>query len=194
MLRGGLNSEDSDSIVRAIGGGQSSGSGTSTSLEQANIIRIPIKAEEGQFPQLSEADITLEDGDIVYIKGREQDVFYTGGLLDGGRFPLPRDYQIDVLEAIALAGGSASATAGASGGALSRVGSLLPATQVTVLRKCGCEQVAIDVDLRYTLAEPSERVIIQPGDLIVLEFRKNELAVNAFASIFQIGGIFNLFR
>ena len=194
VLRGGLNSEDSDSIVRAIGGGQSSGSGTSTSLEQANIIRIPIKAEEGQFPQLSEADITLEDGDIVYIKGREQDVFYTGGLLDGGRFPLPRDYQIDVLEAIALAGGSASATAGASGGALSRVGSLLPATQVTVLRKCGCEQVAIDVDLRYTLAEPSERVIIQPGDLIVLEFRKNELAVNAFASIFQIGGIFNLFR
>jgi len=156
------------------------------SFDQANIVRIPIKAERGAFPQLSEADITLEDGDVVYIKGRERDVFFTGGLLEGGRFPLPRDYQIDVLEAIALAGGASAATAGASGGALSRLGSVKPATQVTVLRRCGCEQVAIDVDLRFTLSEPSERVIIQPGDLIILEYRKNELFINSFASIFRI--------
>ena len=108
-------------------------------------------------------------------------------MLDGGRFPLPRDYNIDVLEAISLAGGSSVTTAGG-------IGEVLPATQVTVLRKCGCEQIAIDVDLRYALADPSERVIIQPGDLVVLEFRKNERAVNAVASVFQIGGIFNIFR
>jgi len=76
---------------------------------------------------------------------------------------------------------------------LSRLGSVKPATQVTVLRRCGCEQVAIDVDLRFTLSQPSERVIIQPGDMIILEYRKNEL-FNSFASIFQIGGIFNVLR
>ena len=108
---------------------------------------------------------------------------------------MPRDYDIDVLEAMAMAGGSVSASAGSGGnGSFSGIGNILPATQVTVLRKCGCEQVAIDVDLRYALAEPCERVIVQPGDLIILEYRKNELFTNSFVSIFQFGGIFNLFR
>lgn len=192
VLRGGMNAANSNSIVQAIG--QSQNYGMSSTMNQANIVRIPIKSAPGTFPQLTESDITLEDGDVVFIKGRDQDVFYTGGLLEGGRFPLPRDYRIDVLEAMSMAGGSATATAGSSGGGVSRIGNVMPATQVTILRKCGCEQVAIDVDLRYTMANPSERVIIQPGDMIILEYRKNELFVNSFASIFQIGGIFNLFR
>ena len=158
---------------------------------QADIVRIPIEAEPGQFPNLSEDDVTLFDGDVVYIKGREEEVFYTGGLLAGGRFPLPRDYKIDVLEAIAIAGGSGSGAAGSSG--IGRNSGILPATQVTILRKCGCEQTAIDVDLRYALADPSERVILQPGDLIVLEYRKHELFGNAVHSLFSFGGL-ALFR
>ena len=193
ILRGAMNDPNSGAIIQAVGSGY--GSSESKTLEGANIVRIPIRGEIGAFPDLSETDVTLEDGDVVYIEGRQQDVFYTGGLLEGGRFPLPRDYDIDVLEAMAMAGGSVSATAGASGNSgFSGIGSILPATQVTVLRKCGCEQVAIDVDLRYALAEPCERVIVQPGDLIILEFRKNELVTNSIASIFQFGGIFNLFR
>jgi len=192
ILRGAMNSgQNAGAIVRAIG----QGGNNSKTLEGANVVRIPIRGEVGSFPDLSESDITLEDGDVVFIEGRPRDVFYTGGLLEGGRFPLPRDYDVDVLEAMAMAGGSASATAGSGGSSsFSGIGSILPATQVTILRKCGCEQVAIDVDLRYALAEPCERVIIQPGDLVILEFRKNELIANSIASIFQFGGIFNLFR
>ena len=192
ILRGGMNNPNSGAIIQAVG---AMGSDESPTLEGANVVRIPIRGEAGSFPNLSEADVTLEDGDVVFIKGRRQDVFYTGGLLEGGRFPLPRDYDIDVLEAIAMTGGSVSSSAGSgNGGAFSGLGSILPATQITVLRKCGCEQVAIDVDLRYALAEPCERVIIQPGDLIILEYRKNELVTNTVVSIFQFGGIFNLFR
>ena len=192
ILRGGMNNENAGAIIQAVGAQNANESPT---LEGANLVRIPIRGDVQAFPNLSEADITLEDGDVVYIKGRRQDVFYTGGLLEGGRFPLPRDYDIDVLEAIAMTGGSVSSSAGSgNGGAFSGLGSILPATQVTVLRKCGCEQVAIDVDLRYALAQPCERVIIQPGDLIILEYRKNELATNTIVSIFQFGGIFNLFR
>ncbi len=193
VLRGAMNDgQNPNAIVQAIG---QSGSKQSQTLEGANVVRIPIRGDIGSFPQLSEADITLEDGDVVFIKGRQRDVFYTGGLLDGGRFPLPRDYDIDVLEAMAMAGGSVSASAGSGGsGSFSGLGNIMPATQVTVLRKCGCEQVAIDVDLRYALAEPCERVIVQPGDLIILEYRKNELFTNSLVSIFQFGGIFNLFR
>jgi len=193
VLRGGMNRmrQDTNAIVQAIGG---LGNPEAQTLDQANVVRIPIKGEPGSFPQLTEADITLEDGDVVYIEGREREVFYTGGLLEGGRFPLPRDYDIDVLEAMAMAGGSVSAAAGSSGNGIGGGGGIMPATQVTILRKCGCEQVAIDVDLRYALANPSERVIIQPGDLIVLEYRKNELITNSLASILRFGGIFQLFR
>ena len=194
ILRGAMNgSQNPGAIVQAIGA--SHGNRESRTLEGANVVRIPIRGDIGSFPKLSEADITLEDGDVVFIEGRPRDVFYTGGLLEGGRFPLPRDYDIDVLEAMAMTGGSVSASAGSGGnGSFTGIGNILPATQVTILRKCGCEQVAIDVDLRYALAEPCERVIVQPGDLIILEYRKNELFTNSFVSIFQFGGIFNLFR
>ncbi len=189
VLRGGMNQNDGG-IVQSAGGLQNA-----VTMEGANVVKIPVKGEIGSFPQLSESDITLNDGDVVFIKGREREVFYTGGLLEGGRFPLPRDYDIDVLEAMSMAGGSVSAAAGSGGGgAFSGLGNIMPATQVTVLRKCGCEQVAIDVDLRFALADPRERVIVQPGDLIVLEYRKNELFTNSVLSLFQFGGIFNLFR
>ena len=191
VLRGGQNTNANGSVIQAVGAPNFGG--TAATIDGANAIRIPIKAEAGQFPNISEQDITLNDGDIVYIKGRERDVFYTGGLLEGGRFPLPRDYDIDVLEAIAIAGGSGTGSAGSAGGSI-RLGQVKPATQITVLRKCGCEQVAIDVDLRYALADPTERVIIQPGDLIVLEYRKNELFINTVAQVFTFGGIFNVFR
>jgi len=188
IFRGGQRN-DVDSLVQEVNAPNTQ---PRTGLDEANMIRIPIEAERGQFPNLSEDDITLFDGDVVYIQGREEDVFYTGGLLEGGRFPLPRDYRLDVLEAIAIAGGSGSGSAGSNG--IGRASSILPATQVTILRKCGCEQTAIDVDLRYALADPSERVIIQPGDLIILEFRKKELITNTIAQVFTFGGIFNLFR
>ena len=192
VLRGARNSlADFNSIIREV---NVSGGESGTTINDANKIRIPIEAERGQFPRISEKDVILEDGDIVYIKGRERDVFYTGGLLEGGRFPLPRDYEIDVLEAMSLAGSGTGTAGGGSNNGFRGLGSLLPATQVTILRKCGCKQIAIDVDLRYALSDPRERVIIQPGDLIVLEYRKPELFANSALSILQFGGFFQLFR
>jgi len=184
IFRGGQQAEDVDSLVQEVNAPDAPEQGPGG--RGANIIRIPIEAERGNFPNFSEEDITLYDGDVVYIEGRDQDVFYTGGLLPGGRFPLPRDYQIDVLEAIAIAGASGTGAASAVNRGTTGV---VPATQVT-----GCEQTAIDVDLRYALADPSERVIIQPGDLIVLEFRNRELVANSLFGILQFGGIFNIFR
>ncbi len=185
ILRGGNQHADHNSLVHAV---DEFGSPIEPHVEGegGTVIRIPVRGEPGTFPNLTDADITLETGDVVYIEGRDRDIFYTGGLLDGGRFPIPRDYDIDVMEAISLSGGVSSATGGG------RSAALLPPTQVTVLRKCGCEQVAIDVDLRYVYANPAERVIIQPGDLIVLEYRNRERLLNSVISLFQYGGITNL--
>ena len=185
ILRGGMDQAMEDgSIIQAIGNEEMG----AISI-QPNIVKIPIKGMPSDFPRLTDDDITLNDGDVVYIKGRERDVFYTGGLLDGGRFPLPRDYEIDVLEAIALAGGS-----GTDAGYGTRNLTVAPATQVTILRKCNNQQVAIDVDLRYVMTNPQERVIIQPGDMIILEYRKRERFMNTVVSLFQFGGLLNLLR
>ena len=187
VLRGGMNSNPG-SIVQSV----DQFNQEPQTLDEANSIRIPIKGDPQTFPTLSQADITLQDGDVLYIKGRQRDVFYTGGLLDGGRFPIPRDYKIDVLEAIALAGGSSFDTAGGGSGQARGIGNVLPATQLTVIRRCGCEQVAIDVDLRYAQTDPRERVIVQPGDLLVLEYRRREITINSIVSALQFGGIFRL--
>ena len=193
VLRGAMNNQsfNTGGIIEAIGAPEA-GSNENPFLKGANVIRIPIEARPGEMPMLSEADITLEDGDVVFIEGRTRDVFYTGGLLDGGRFPLPRDYEIDVMEAISLAGGTVSTSAGSSGQGL-RGGGIFPATRLTVLRKSGCNQCAIEVDLRYAFSDPSERVIVQPGDMLMLEYRPGELMANTVTSIFQYGGIFRLF-
>ena len=68
------------------------------------------------MPKITRDDILLDNGDIMYIESREQEVFYTGGLLRGGQFPVPRDYDVDVLGAVAMAGGSIAAVAGGYGG------------------------------------------------------------------------------
>ena len=194
VIRGAMNDPqfDSGGIVQAIGAPFNDG-GESQFLSGANVVRIPIESAPGQIPRLTEDQITLEDGDVVYIEGRTRDVFYTGGLLEGGRYPLPRDYEIDVIEAMSLAGGNVATTAGSTGQGI-RGGGILPATKLTVYRKSGCDQCAIEVDLRCAFSNPSERVIVQPGDMLVLEYRRKELIVNQVSQIFAFGGIFNVFR
>ena len=43
----------------------------------------------------------LQSGDILKIESRETELYYTGGLLPVGEFVLPRDYDLDVIEAVA---------------------------------------------------------------------------------------------
>ncbi len=160
----------------------------STTLSAANVTRIPIEGKEGPLPQLTEAEITLNDGDVIFIEGRKREVFYTGGLLEGGRFPLPRDYEIDVLEAIAIAGGANRSQRTAGG----RGSGIVPPTQVLILREHECEFCTIEVDLRCIKSDPSQRVIIQPGDIIQLEYRPREAILNTVVSVFQFGSIFRL--
>ena len=66
-----------------------------------NTVRIPLRLRPGEVPHFRPEDIILRDGDIVYVDSRETEVYYTGGLLGGGEFPLPRDYDLDVLTAVA---------------------------------------------------------------------------------------------
>ncbi|MEM7785657.1 MAG: polysaccharide biosynthesis/export family protein, partial [Planctomycetota bacterium] len=78
--------------------------------DESNSLRIPLRLRPGQIPNFQEQDVILRDGDVVYVDTRETDVYYTGGLLQGGEFPIPRDYDLDVLAAISLAGNGIATT------------------------------------------------------------------------------------
>lgn len=151
-----------------------------------NVTRIPLRSGNGMMPQqLSQQDVVLKTGDIVFVQSREKEVFYTGGVLPGGQYPLPRDYKIDVLEAIAMAGASVGSSAGSNN--MSGIGSgMFPATRVTILRRRGHQQIPIEVDLRRAFQDPRERIKIEPGDFITLEYRRSEMMTNLLLSTFRL--------
>lgn len=164
-----------------------------------NVVRIPLRAQPGQAPtQLTEEDIILTTGDIVFIETRERDVFYTGGLLPGRELPLPRDYDLDVLAAISLAGGSVAT--GFTSGSLARGSafgsqsgqSIVPATRIVVLRKLpDGGSVPILINLNKALVDPSQRILIQPGDYVMLQFTPLEVAANVVLSTFTFNYFIN---
>ncbi len=171
-----------------------------------NITRIPIRIGPGEkMPEITQQDIILHDGDVVLIQGRETEVFYTGGLLQGGQHPLPRDYDIDVLDAIAIAGGSLATAPGGRAGALvssrygyggSYGGTVFPPTDCRIIRTIGGQQYQIKIDLAKAVSgnDPTQRVIIQPGDVIVLQYRPHEVVLNTIMNLIDSAsfGLFGL--
>jgi hypothetical protein len=147
--------------------------------ESGQIIRIPLRVRSGELPTITPEMITLQTGDVVYIAARNGDVFYTGGLLAPGVHPLPRDVDLDVVEAIALSGGIIN-SGGISSlnitGTTTIQGLGIPSPSlVSVLRRTPAGgQVAIRVDLNRALRDPRERILIQPKDFIMLQEEPQE--------------------
>ena len=147
-----------------------------------NITRIPLRIGPHDPPvQLSQDDIILHTGDIIFVQSRESEVFYTGGLLHGGQFPIPRDYDLDVLGAIAIAGGSVTTTAGGNinaSGYHMGVGSIFPPTRVIVVRTLKGKMEVVKISLKTAVTDPHQRILVQPNDLIMLEYTNFELVMN----------------
>ena len=163
-------------------------------------LKIPLRYRPGTQPQFGQDDVILEDGDIIYIEARDTEVFYTGGLLPGGQFPLPRDYDIDVLGAMAVAGQGVGGTARASGGGVAATvigGGFSGAspTQLYVFRTLDDgRSVTISVDLVDAMNTPSQRLLVKPGDTLVLRYKPFEEIVNFSLVGFFTFGIRELFR
>lgn len=159
--------------------------------EDPSILKIPLRLPPGTIPEFGPENVVLEDGDIVYIESRDAEVFYTGGLLPGGEFKIPRDYDLDVLTAMALSGGGISRqqNGGGGGGGMGGIGGMVgqvPPGMLYVLRKTPCNgQITIAVDLAKANVDPRERILVQPGDILVLRFKPSEEILN-----FSLGAFF----
>jgi protein involved in polysaccharide export with SLBB domain len=164
--------------------------------EDPTILRIPLRFPADQVPTFTQKDIILEDGDIVLIETRDTEFFFTGGELPGGQFPLPRDYDLDALGAMAMAGYGLAAT-NRGGGGLSSLGGatqVVPPGRLYILRPTCKGQVAIEVDLAKAVNEPRQRPIIKPGDTLILQFKPCEESINFATGAFFTFGIRELFR
>jgi len=170
-------------------------------IDNPNIIRIPVRLGPGEQPNLTEELITLYDGDIVFIDSRETEVFYTAGLLGGGQYTLPRDYDLGVLEAVSIAEGR-SMGGGGGGNSLNRsIGGVSAlnhdvsnsASRLAILRTLpNGKRITIEVDLNKAMRYQQENIRIQPGDILFLEYTLPE-AICAFSQRYLFeGAIFSL--
>ena len=169
-------------------------------IEDPFSVTIPLRVRPTEMPNIDPADVILENGDIVYIEARDTEVFYTGGLLPAGQFPLPRDYDLDVIGAMSIAGqglGGAGQTANAGPASLLLSGGFGGATptQLYVMRKGPCDQeFNIAVDLKRAYNDPSQKILVQPGDTLILRYKPHEEALNFGLVTFFTFGITELFR
>jgi hypothetical protein len=169
--------------------------------DDPTVLKIPLRLPPGVTPDLTQEEITLQDGDIVYIESRETEVFYTGGLLPGGEFPLPRDYDLDVLGAMAMVGQGAYSSArqmGGGGGGMGQLGAAvatIPPGRLYILRKTDCNgQIAIEIDLTKAINDPRSRPLVKAGDTLILQFKPEEELLNFGLGTFFTFGIQELFR
>ncbi len=142
-------------------------------------LRIPLRVPPGAPLPFHPEDVILQTGDTLFLETRDEQVFFTAGLLPPGKYVLPRDQDLDVLEAIsqvhgpfyngAFGGNNLSGTLVAPG-----LGSPSPSLLVVVRRVPNHGQVRILVDLRRALRDPRERILVQPGDLLLLQEKPDE--------------------
>ncbi len=152
-------------------------------------IRLPLKLCPDQPIPFTPEDVMLQDGDVVYIEPRREEYFYTGGLLPGGKIPMPRDEDLDIIEAIALAQGSVGGLGGASStiNAVRSIGPIIPPSRALILRKLpDGEQLPIRVDLSKAMKNPRERIKVLPGDYIMMYYKPGEVVANSALNLFGL--------
>ena len=162
------------------------------SINDPAVIRIPLRVSPGEAPSFSEQDIILQDGDILFVESRETEFFYTGGLLGGGQYTLPRDYDINVIDAISIAEARGRDDRGnsVSIGGVSVINQdvTVGASKVVVLRKRpDGSRLPIEVDLHRALRDPSYQILIQPEDRVILRYTPLESVAAFFERHFLEG-------
>ncbi len=164
-----------NNLSNAVSGGMANAAEpiTRTTSDSLNgdpklIVRIPLRGSTEE--QVQPEDITLHHGDVVVVPGRKNEVFFVVGLLDpsnlvrfslsarerdlGAGYVLPKDRDIDVITAVAMAG---------------YIDPIESPTTVTVHRTLpDGTPMLIHVDLIKARYNRRETVMVLAGDIIYL--------------------------
>lgn len=179
--------KDAEEIKKEISKARAEGK---ESAVASHIVRIPLKLKPGEELELKPEDVILKDGDVVFI-GRKQEFFFTGGLLPSGMYPLPREFDLDVLQAVALVGGTLF-NGGFSGYAnwqgqvvAGGMGDITPSKLLVIRKLPDGRQVPIYVDLNLALRDPRYRILVQPGDFLILQQTPGEAIGRYLTRVFN---------
>ena len=187
VFRGGLANAKLTSRLEAYG---RDGEPPGWSDLDVDMVHIPTRWPPGEPIPIQPEDIVLKTGDVVFLESRTRDFFYTGGLLPRGEFQLPRDYDLDVLEAVAQVRGTL--VNGAFGGnnlngllIQTGIGNPNPSSLTVVRRTPHGGQIPISVDLNRALRDPRERILVQAGDVLILQETAGEAMARYFTNVFN---------
>jgi hypothetical protein len=153
------------------------------------VVVIPVRLHKGQKPPFCPEDVVLNNGDVVFVEQRDWEIFYTGGLLPADRFTLPRDVDLDVVDAVSFVKGSL--VNGAFGGS-NLSGTIIPSgygqpspSLLTVIRHLpDGSTIPIRVDLNRALCDARERILVQPRDTLILQETPEEALARYFTQTF----------
>jgi protein involved in polysaccharide export with SLBB domain len=142
--------------------------------QAVDVIHIPLRSRNDEPLPFRPEDVILQSGDVVYLEARDHDVFYGAGLLPPGEYILPRDRDLNVIEAISRIRGpmvnGGFATSNLSGALIQPgVGGPSPTVLVVLRRLPDGRQIPIRVDLKRAMRDPQERILVRPGDVLVLQ-------------------------
>ena len=159
-----------------------------------NVTRIPLRMFPEDQLRISEADITLRDGDIVLVEASQTEFYSTGGVITAKQWPLPRDYDLSVLQALAISNapivnGGFTQTAFVAQAFSTGLGTPSPAL-CTILRQLpNGQQLNIRVDLDRALRDPRENIRILAGDFIILQERPGDAVLRYLTQSIRINTV-----
>jgi protein involved in polysaccharide export with SLBB domain len=162
------------------------------------VIRIPLRKRCGQQVSIPREQIVLQDGDIITLRSRELDRFYTGGLLPPSEQFLPPDYDLTIVEALLKSSGpliNGGVNSSNLNGNIVGTGLGNPSpSQISVLRRLpNGQQVNIHVDLNEALTDPRYNILVQADDILLLQENRDEaFSRYFFNSVFQFDFFFRV--
>lgn len=169
-----------------------------TPLDNPLLVRvseIQLRLRPGDPFTFGPEEVILHDGDTVLVEAAPVDTFYTGGLLPSAEHILPRDYDLDVVEAVSRVRGpmvnGAFGGSNLSGVLIDRgIGNPSPRLLSVVRRTPEGGQIPIIVDLHKALVDARERILVQPGDVLILQETKRQALVRYFTDTFNFFSVF----
>jgi protein involved in polysaccharide export with SLBB domain len=158
--------------------------------DRPRVTRIPLRIKPGEKLNFTPEDIILQNGDIVTVQGRDPIFYYTGGLLPAGEYPLPMDYDLTVVEAVLKSRGpllNGGLNASNLSGALVGFGLANPSPNLlSVLRQApNGQQVTIRVDLDEAVRDPRQNLLVQGGDILILQEVPDQAITRYFTQILR---------
>lgn len=164
-------------------------------LNGGDIVRIPLEVPSGMPRRINPDHIILQTGDILTVRAREPELYYTGGLIPSGEFQLPFDRDITVVEALlkarapVVSGGLSTSNLN---GAIINNGIGLPSPSlVSIIRKTPSgSQLVIRVDLNEALRDPRQNILVMAEDVLIMQEQQDEALSRYITNAVQLDFFF----